>query len=214
MNFNNFLVIASKIKNIPLPGESSQIKMLPPSRIDFQVRYKEAIKQAKQSAVLALFYPDKYEQTKFALIQRKPYEGVHSGQISFPGGKLEKNDLNLEFTAKRETQEEIGINKNNVEIVKKLTQIYIPPSNFAVQPFLGLLSQTPDFILEEAEVEEILEVSLVDFINDNSVVTKTVSTSYSRMAEVPAYYLNGHIVWGATAMMLSEVKDLIKIALY
>ena len=213
MNFNNFLIIASKIKNIPLPAESSQFKMVPPSRMDFLDKYKEAMKQAKQSAVLALFYPDRQDQTKFALIQRKPYNGVHSAQISFPGGKVEKNDLDLEYTAKRETQEEIGVQPEKVEIVKKLTQIYIPPSNFTVQPFLGILNLTPDFVLEETEVEEILEVSLVDFINENCVVTKTVSTSYNKKVEVPAYFLNGHIVWGATAMMLSEVKDLIKDAL-
>lgn len=213
MNFDNFLVIASKIKNIPLPAESSQFKMLPPNRIDFQDRYKTAMKKAKQSAVLALFYPDRNELTKFALIQRKPYNGVHSAQISFPGGKVEKNDFDLEYTAKRETQEEIGVHTDKVKIVKRLTQIYIPPSNFAVQPFIGILDHTPEFVLEETEVEEILEVSLIDFIHESSVVTKTVSTSYNKKIEVPAYFLNGHIVWGATAMMLSEVKDLIKEAL-
>lgn len=213
MNFKNFLIITSKIKNIPLPAESSQFKMVPPNRIDFQKKYKKAMKGAKQSAVLALFYPDRHEQTTFALIQRKTYNGVHSAQISFPGGKVEEQDLDLEFTAKRETQEEIGVHSVKIEIIKKLTQIYIPPSNFAVQPFLGILDHTPDFVLEETEVEEILEVSLVDFINENSVVTKTVSTSYNKKIDVPAYFLNGHVVWGATAMMLSEVKDLIKEAL-
>ncbi len=147
------------------------------------------------------------------MIQRKPYNGVHSAQISFPGGKVEENDFDLEYTAKRETQEEIGVHTDKVKIVKKLTQIYIPPSNFVVQPFIGILDHTPEFVLEEMKLKKLLEVSLIDFINESSVVTKTVSTSYNKKIEVPAYFLNGHIVWGATAMMLSEVKDLIKEAL-
>lgn len=212
MNFSEFLKITSKIKNIPLPAEPSQNKMLPPSRMKSRDTYKEAMKQAKQSAVLALFYPSVNHQTKFALIQRKAYNGVHSAQISFPGGKVEENDLDLEYTAKRETHEEIGIAPEHVIIVKELTKIYIPPSNFAVQPFIGLLNETPNFILQETEVEELLEVSLKDFINEDNVITKTVSTSYNREVDVPAYLFNGHIVWGATAMMLSEVKDLLKAA--
>lgn len=210
MNFKEFLNIVPKIKNIPLPAESSQFKMMPTSRMEQMDQYKEAMKQAKQSAVLALFYPDNSHQTKFALIQRKAYNGVHSSQISFPGGKLESNDTNLEFTAKRETHEEIGVIPDNVRIVRELTKIYIPPSNFAVQPFLGLSDKTPNFILQEDEVEALLEVPILDFFNESNVVTETVSTSYNYRMEVPAFLLNGHIVWGATAMMLSEVKDLLK----
>ncbi len=210
MKFSDFLIITSKIKNISLPAESSQFKMLPPSRMKIRDTYKEAMKQAKQSAVLALFYPDTDNQTNFALIQRKVYNGVHSAQISFPGGKFEKGDLNLEYTAIRETHEEIGIKPDQVKIVKELTKVYIPPSNFTVQPYIGLLNETPNFILQETEVERLLEVSVIDFINEENVVTKTVSTSYNKKVDVPAYLLNEHIVWGATAMMLSEVKDLIK----
>lgn len=212
MNFSDFLVIISKIKNISLPAERSQFKMLPPSRMKNRETYKEAMKQAKQSAVLALFYPDGDNQTKFALIKRKAYNGVHSSQISFPGGKVEMSDMNLEYTAKRETHEEIGIMPVEVNIVKELTKVYIPPSNFVVQPFMGILKETPSFILQETEVADLLEVSVIDFINEANVVTKTVSTSYNEKVDVPAFLLNGHIVWGATAMMLSEVKDLINAA--
>lgn len=212
MKFSDFLKIISKIKNIPLPAESSQIKMVPPGRMKINRAYKNALENAKKSAVLALFYPSYNDQTKFALMQRRAYNGVHSSQISFPGGKVELEDLNLEYTAKRETHEEIGINPENVEIVKELTKIYIPPSNFAVQPFIGLLKEPPKFILQENEVQELIEVSITDFINEDNVVTKTVSTSYNKEMEVPAYLFNGHFVWGATAMILSEVKDLIKAA--
>ncbi len=213
MNFEDFLISTSKIKKLPLPAEASQFKMSPPFRLELLKRNKKAMKKAKKSAVLALFYPDLEQQTKLALILRKAYNGVHSAQISFPGGKVEDNDDNLEFTAIRETHEEIGVLPEQITIIKELTQVYIPPSNFTVQPFLGFSSKTPNFILQEEEVDDLLEVSLLDFINDANVVSKTVSTSYNIEVEVPAFLLNGHIVWGATAMMLNEVKDLLKATL-
>ncbi len=213
MNFEDFLISTSKIKKLPLPAEASQFKMSPPFRLELLEKQKEAMKNAKQSAVLALFYPDLERQTKIALILRKAYNGVHSAQVSFPGGKVEDKDVNLEFTAIRETHEEIGVLPEQVSIIKELTQVYIPPSNFKVQPYLGFSKKTPNFVLQEEEVDDLIEVSILDFINDANVVNKTVSTSYNVDVEVPAFLLNGHIVWGATAMMLNEVKDLLKATL-
>ncbi len=213
MNFEDFLISTSKIAKLPLPAEASQFKMSPPFRLELLKMKKEVMKDAKQSAVLALFYPDLNRQTKLALILRKTYNGVHSAQIGFPGGRVEVGDENLEFTAIRETHEEIGVPPEQITIIKELTQVYIPPSNFTVQPYLGFSRETPEFILQEEEVDDLLEVSLLDFINDANVVSKTVSTSYSVDVEVPAFLLNGHIVWGATAMMLNEVKDLLKATL-
>ena len=213
MNFEDFLISTSKIKKLPLPAEASQFKMSPPFRLELLKRNKEAMRHAKQSAVLALFYPDLHQQTKLALILRKTYNGVHSAQIGFPGGRVEASDVNLEFTAIRETHEEIGVLPEQITIIKELTQVYIPPSNFTVQPYLGFSKKTPSFVLQEEEVDDLLEVSLLDFINDANVVSKTVSTSYNVDVEVPAFLLNGHIVWGATAMMLNEVKDLLKATL-
>lgn len=210
MNFDEFLISISKIKKLPLPAETSQFKMAPPFRLELLKKYKAAMKNAKQSAVLALFYPDLDMQTKLALILRKTYKGVHSAQIGFPGGKVEEEDENLEFTAVRETHEEIGVLPSHITVIRELTQVYIPPSNFNVQPFLGYAQKTPKFMLQEDEVDDLLEISLVDFINETNVVNKTVSTSYNVDVEVPAFALNGHIVWGATAMMLNEIKDLLK----
>ena len=210
MNFNEFLGLVSKIENIPLPAEASQFKMSPPFRAQLQAMQQEKMKRARQAGVMALFYPDVEEITKLALILRKTYKGVHSAQVGFPGGKLEPTDKNLMEAAVRETHEEIGVHPKEITVLKQLTQVYIPPSNFYVQPFLGLAKQTPLFKKQDEEVEDILEVALTDFIDDNNVVTKSVSTSYKLHVEVPAFKLNDHIVWGATAMMLSEIKDLLK----
>ena len=210
MNFDEFLISISKIKNIPLPAESSQFKMAPPFRKELLESKKEAIKTANKAGVLALFYPNSNQQTTFVLILRKTYKGVHSAQVGFPGGKLEQNDTSLKDAAVRETFEEVGVPINHIEVLCELSQVYIPPSNFYVQPFIGISRLTPNFIMEDKEVEAILEIPLQHFLNDELEIISKVSTSYSVDVEVPAFKLNEHIVWGATAMMLSEIKDLLK----
>lgn len=210
MNFDEFLISISKIENIPLPAQASQFKMVPPFRRDLMNKQKEAMKNPNKAGVLALFYPDSKQETKIILILRKTYLGVHSAQVGFPGGKMEGQDQSLEEAAIRETYEEIGIPVNSIKVIRQLTEVYIPPSNFYVQPFLGIAGSTPKFIMQEDEVEELIEVSLKHFFDDSNMVTKLVSTSYNVEVEVPAFQLNGHIVWGATAMMLSEIKDLLK----
>ncbi len=213
MQFKNVLESISKIENISLPGQSSQLKMVPPFRQELVKRQGDNIKNAKQSAVLALLYPDAHNETRIVLILRKTYKGVHSAQIGFPGGRVEEIDTSLKDTALRETFEEIGVLQKDVMVIKRLTDVYIPPSNFFVQPFLGYTQVRPRFIKQEDEVEDILEVKIMDLFNDNFIINKTVSTSYKVDVEVPAFKLNGHVVWGATAMMLSEIKDLIKATL-
>ena len=210
MNFDEFLISLSKVKHLALPAQASQFKMSPPFREELIGMYKESMKSANRAGVMALFYPDKDQQTKIVLILRNTYKGVHSAQISFPGGKFEPKDVSLKKTAIRETSEEIGIPEHNIEVVRQLTEVYIPPSNFYVQPFLGIIKQTPTFIKQEDEVEEVIEVSLQHFLKDETVISTVVNTSYKVEGEVPAYQLNRHIVWGATAMMLSEIKDLLK----
>jgi 8-oxo-dGTP pyrophosphatase MutT (NUDIX family) len=210
MNFDEFSLNVSKIKNIPLPGQVSQFKMAPPFRKELLERSKDAINFAKKAGVLALFYPDRNHQVNLVLILRKTYEGVHSGQVGFPGGKLEIHDTSLEMAALRETHEEIGVASSNIKVLTALTELYIPPSNFYVQPYLGISSSNLSFYKDDAEVEEIIEVPIKHFFNEGLVISKKVSTSYNIDVEVPAFYFNDYVVWGATAMILSEIKDLLK----
>ena len=213
MEFKEFINSIPKIKNIPLPAQASQFKMSPPFRAELVERYKEKIKDAKQAAVLALCYPDDDERTKMALILRKTYHGVHSAQIGFPGGRYESADQTLLKTAVRETNEEIGVAESEITIIKELTDLYIPPSNFNVRPFLGIHQSKPVFIKQDDEVEDIVEVPLEHILDDQLIISAKVPTSNNMKLEVPAFNLGGHVVWGATAMMLSEIKDFLKQAL-
>lgn len=210
MNFDEFLVSLPKIKNIPLPAEASQFKMSPPFRRELIKQYRERMKDAKRAGVMALFYPNASRETHLVLILRNTYKGVHSAQIGFPGGKFEDNDESLKHTAVRETWEEVGVPEHKIEVVKQMTEVYIPPSNFYVQPYVGITDNTPQFIKQDEEVKDIIEVPLAHFLDDTIVVTKSVATSYTVKVDVPAFELNGHVVWGATAMMLSEIKDILK----
>ncbi len=210
MTFNEFEKSIVKIKKMDLPGESVQFKMAPIERLlELKMMAKEQ-DSAQKAGVLMLFYPSQDTSTYFSLILRKSYNGVHSAQVGFPGGRFEEGDHSLKNTALRETEEEVGVASDQIEVLAELTDIYIPPSNFYVQPFLGITRKTPKFVLQQDEVEELIEVRLDHFMDDSTIGIETLSTSYSKNIEVPIFNLNGHVVWGATAMMLSEVREMLK----
>ena len=192
-----------------MPGEASHYKMEPEIRKQFRERGSLVKEKAKRAAVMAIFYPKK-EETYLLLMLRKEYSGVHSKQIGFPGGKVEKEDKNLLETAKRETFEEVGILPEAIEVIKSLTEVYIPPSNFLVQPYLGLYPYPRPFVIDPDEVEALVEAPLMDFLDETNLMEQRLTTSYANTILVPAFKLNGYTVWGATAMILSEIKDLLK----
>jgi 8-oxo-dGTP pyrophosphatase MutT (NUDIX family) len=210
MEFQEFENKIVKITKLELPGESAQFKMAPMERLAELKRIAIEEQTARKAGVLALFYPSEAKQTMLALILRRTYKGVHSAQIGFPGGKYENEDTSLKETALRETEEEIGVMRNTVSVLKKLTEVYIPPSNFFVQPYLGITKNTPKFTLQEEEVEALIEVPLIHFMDDAIKTYQNLTTSYAKNIEVPAFLLNDHLVWGATAMMLSEVREMLK----
>ncbi|SRX55009.1 CoA pyrophosphatase [Aequorivita sp. CIP111184] len=213
MDFRDFEKRIVKVTKMELPGEAVQFKMAPIERLQELKSIAREKNNAKQAGVMSLFYPSENFDTKLILILRKTYKGVHSAQVGFPGGKLEPEDDSIQDAALRETEEEVGVSRKTISVLKKLTEIYIPPSNFFVQPFLGITTEAPKFIPQEEEVEALIEVTLKDFMNDANIINQTLSTSYANSIEVPAFKLNGHIVWGATAMMLNEVRELLKMVL-
>lgn len=208
MDFDKFTSLASKIIEMPIAGLEAQFMLAPKIRKDFSDKMIEE-QQPKKAAILALFYPDKNNNTHFLLTKRASYKGTHSAQISFPGGKFDFEDKSLKNTALRETNEEIGVEKKDITVIKEMTDVYIPPSNFLVTPFIGYIKNTPLFI-KNYEVKELIPVSLDDFLNKTSILTTTLSTSYAKEITVPCFKLNSYIVWGATAMMLNEIRELLK----
>jgi len=209
MLFTDFIKYIPKIVNQQLPAFTAHAKMAPFERLatldpDY---YKD--NNPRRSAVMMLFYP-KNDQAHLILIKRNAYPGIHSSQISFPGGKAEPEDGSLAETAVRETFEEVGVAPADIDVVMPFTEIYIPPSNFLVAPFLGLSMSEPIFKPNPDEVVELIQLSLDVFLDDSIVVQTEMQTSYSQMINVPAFKVDEHIVWGATAMILSELKETIK----
>lgn len=209
MIFSDFLNLVPKIENSTLPGINSQFKMAPEMRKKLGKTFNVNERNPKKSAVLALCYP-KNGETYMVFILRKTYKGVHSNQIGFPGGKTEEFDSNDIATALRETEEEIGVPRDHIEVVKQLTDVYIPPSNFLVKIFMGYVHSEPTFVLDPIEVESLIEIPLASILNDDFVASKEITTSYAHKIDVPVFTFTEPVLWGATAMMVSEIKDIMR----
>ncbi|WP_363331544.1 CoA pyrophosphatase [Flavobacterium sp. BFFFF1] len=212
MYFDAFLALLPKIKMQPLPGEAAHAIMSPPERQAAMKKLDWDTINPRNAAVLVYFYP-KDLITHLVLIVRNSYEGVHSSQIAFPGGKVESYDLSKEATALRETTEEIGVAADEIQVQLPLSEVYIPPSNFRVAPFLAISHHRPEFNPDPREVAGIIELPIASLLDDSNVFLREIATSYSKNIEVPVFDFEGNIVWGATAMMLSELKQVINQAL-
>ena len=208
MNFKDFTKKIDALKKEKLGGLNAQFKMAPKLRLKYD-QDKIAASKPREAAVLVLFYPNIKNEMCFLLTKRASYNGTHSAQISFPGGKTEKTDTNLQETALRETFEEVGVQPLSVKMIRELTTVYIPPSNFLATPFFGFVDEKPTFILNH-EVEKEIEVLVSDLLDDANTSTVVLDTSYMKKTEVPCFKINNHIIWGATGMMLSEIKELLK----
>ncbi len=143
------------------------------------------------------------------LIQRPEYEGVHSGQVALPGGKQEDYDSDLLATALRETQEEVGFLIPSEYVAGPLSPLYIPVSNFLVQPYIAVLPSKPKLNLNLVEVHACLDFDLSTILNENSRKTKEIQANGMKH-ETPYFEIEGLVVWGATAMVLSELSAVIK----
>lgn len=209
MNFQEFLKYIPKIAKEKGIGEEAHEKMMPPKRIAIFKDLDLSTINARKACVMMLLYP-KHDKPHLILIIRNSYKGVHSSQIGFPGGKTEEFDASLEDTALRETFEEIGISKEKINIVRSFTEIYIPPSNFKVYPFLGYSTEELTFIPNDREVFGLIELPLSVLLNDKNLVSKTLSTTYMEEVDVPAFKFEEHYIWGATSQMLNELKEVIK----
>ncbi|MCD6010255.1 MAG: hydrolase [Flavipsychrobacter sp.] len=188
----------------PLPGVAAQERMMG-RVVNMPITVPE---NARPSAVLCLLFPVN-DELHVLLMKRREDKTAHSGQVSFPGGSYDETDADLKATALREAQEEVGIMSSDVEILGQLTSLYIPVSNFNVYPFIGYAKQKLEYNLSQNEVAYTLEVPLKELLHaDRKTVTEVISPKFPDVKrKVNAYVLNnGTIIWGATAMMISELE--------
>ena len=189
-----------------LPGVNAHSKMLPPGR---RLKTNEAeLSSVKMSSVLLLLFPEG-EQLYICLTKRPQTMKHHPGQISFPGGKVEKDDTSAEMTALREAREEVGIDHDQIEILGKLSDLYVEVSQFSIQPFLAWADQRPDFLVDFGEVEKLILFPVSDFVA-NEIISEIELETVTGSLQVKYYPYDGEFIWGATAMILSELIEILK----
>lgn len=206
--FQTFVNRLQKRLAEPLPAYDAHSRMASSLNNLHNFSFKHT-KPPRQSGVLAMLY-FKDGEIYTALMKRAEDGYTHSGQISFPGGGMEPFDANLHHTALRETEEEFGVNRNLVTVIGNLSELYIPVSNNLVLPTIGSLSAPPVFVPNAAEVAQIIEVPISYLLDKTIVKRTTITVKNGIQIDAPYFDVFGHIVWGATAMMLSELLQIVE----
>lgn len=189
---------------VDMKQDKTQLLMSPPTR---EIYLKNTTNYIDAAVAILIYKKD--DGFYFPLIKRASNDkDKHSGQISLPGGKFESADYNLLDCSKRELQEEIGVNTEKISYIAELNELLIPVSNFKVHPFIFLSDSLPNFSIQTSEVKELLEIKFEDLANNkNSKIGEVELTNGFKLGNVPYFLLNSHKIWGATAMILSEFKN-------
>jgi 8-oxo-dGTP pyrophosphatase MutT (NUDIX family) len=190
-----------------LPGEEFQNLMAPPG----SEKYRIISPDHKTACVLALLFP-KENEWHLTLIERANHfpDDKHAGQISFPGGQVDENDYSFEDCALRETYEEIGVPPESIGILGNLTPIFVYVSNFLVHPYVGFTSEYPDFNPQTSEVSKIIEVPILHFLKQRNKGKADIHVRDIVLHDTPYYDVNDQKLWGATAMIISELEQIIR----
>lgn len=187
----------------PLPGETAQQLMSPVGRKPL-AHYLNTAVDYRLGSVLAHIYP--INNTPHLLLIKRTDDGkTHGGQIAFPGGKKDESDADLEQTALREAFEEVGLKPNELKIIGQLSPLYIPVSKFMVQPFTSYSNKIPELVLSADEVQNTLAINILELSQPEIIKAKRIKTFDGIIKDAPCYVINDETIWGATAMMLSEL---------
>ncbi|MFK8056032.1 MAG: CoA pyrophosphatase [Saprospiraceae bacterium] len=201
--------VLAKALSQPLPGVEAQLQLAHPAR---SFTAPEGI-EPREAGVLVLVYPTATGE-HFPLIVRTSHNpnDKHRGQISLPGGKREKSDASIEATALREAEEEVGVDASRVTVLGRLSTLYIPVSNFNVYPTVGFIEEIPKWVPQVSEVARVIEAPL-GRLNQTDVVQHTEMPlgDKVKLRNVPYFDIEGEVVWGATAMILSELRQLLAV---
>jgi 8-oxo-dGTP pyrophosphatase MutT (NUDIX family) len=190
-----------------LPGKQAHYKMLPYGRsLDIEIPEDKKI-----ACVLLLLIP-KNGEWHITFIERVSDipDDPHSGQIGFPGGKFEETDYSYQDCALREAEEEIGVNPAEIGIIGELSSLYVNVSNFLIYPFIGFMGDEPEFNPQKTEVSNVFTIPLTHFLNNKNKKKTNLNIRGNVLNDVPYYDINNKVLWGATAMMMSELEHLIE----
>ncbi|MEM9675772.1 MAG: CoA pyrophosphatase [Bacteroidota bacterium] len=207
MYFTEELITALKKRlQYPLPGWNAQRQMATETHRRARLKVPSS---ARQAGVLLLLYPGEQSHLYFPLIKRPTYNGAHSGQIAFPGGKIEPQDQSIVDTALRETQEEIGVEVGHSQVLGQLSDLYIPVSRFVVSPVVAFNNKKPQYQCDPVEVADTLDVAAHDFLNADKQTTQEIKVGEFTL-EAPTYMIQDQMIGGATAMMLAEFSAILE----
>ncbi|MBK8291738.1 MAG: CoA pyrophosphatase [Flammeovirgaceae bacterium] len=202
----DYSLLSQRLK-APLPGPQAHepLRATPIGLIKPRFEHRSP---PKPGSVLILLYEEK-GNAMFPLTKRPDYLGAHGGQISLPGGKAEAGETRIE-TALREAEEEIGIRASQIEILGVLTEFFVIPSNFLITPVIGYLKGSPEFVPDSKEVKKIINASVENLLHADAVLTKEILAANKFQMSAPHFEIENEIVWGATAMMLNEFREVLK----
>lgn len=193
----------------PLPGHDGFLELSGYKRPDLEAA-RRSQPPPRESAVLVLIYP-KDNRAHTLLMQRPDYEGVHGGQVSFPGGRWEEGDADLRATATREFAEEVGASAAEAEVLGALTPVYIPPSRSLVTPYVAIAQRMGPFAPDPREVAELIEAPLALLLDATILKQREQHIAImGRSVTIPYFDVRGRVVWGATAMMIAELRELLR----
>lgn len=185
-----------------LPGEKAQRRMSPSLRLTKDQSPDKG--ESMESSILITLFPT--TDGLGTLLMERTKIGPHGGQISFPGGKMDLQDINTEQTALREAYEEVGLEAKDVEIIGSLTRLYVPNSNFWINPFVAITKTEPEWKANPDEVISLIRVDL-EYLFNNSIKKEKELRVNGFQIDAPYYDVHGHFVWGATAMIISEFES-------
>lgn len=206
MKFDFFLKNCSKIEKIKVNTSKAHQEFTPAGRGNFSENYKT--ETTREAAVMAIISPIK-EVAHLTLIIRSIYDGAHSGQVAFAGGKREPEDLNLLETAYREVHEEIGVSPENLIFLRALTSLYVPVSDFRIYPYLAYAEKKLSYIPQQSEVDQVITLPLEPLFSKETIQKAKITLSNNTTIKVPAFVLKDYKIWGATSMILNELKQII-----
>lgn len=207
MEFSIFINNLETELRKPLPGKKAQDRMASKQRYDYEWNKHQAV-QMEKAAVMILFFP-KGDTIQTAFIKRLDDGRIHGGQVSFPGGRYDLSDRNLEQAAVRETFEETGVNPLHIKVIGKISPLHIIASNNYVETYVGYTDYSPGFIPRPEEMQYIICVNINHLLDKQNTEKRIISIKEFEF-DALCYIVNNECIWGATAMIMSEMVEIIK----